>query len=126
MPIMIAIIFWFSSNKNKIRANEWLDVLDSNNFGLISDKIQIDQARLALGNNQIDKELKESTDQQITGLVLNFMKDLQEGHVHFDFDEVRIPRDSVYASQLLNSKRSESASEMIARLDCKDSDYVVI
>jgi len=119
--------FWFSSNKNRIRANEWLDVLDStNNFGLVSDKIQIEQARMALANkNRIDIELKEATDQQITGLVLNFIKELQEGHVHFDFDEVRIPRDSVYASQLLNSKNSESVSEMIKRLDCKDPDYVV-
>lgn len=118
--------FWFSSNKNRIRANEWLDILDStNNFGLVSDKIQIDQARMALGNNQIDNELKEATDQLITGLVLNFMKDLQEGIIHFDFDEVRIPRDSVYANQLLNSKSNESVSEMITRLDCKDHDYVV-
>jgi murein L,D-transpeptidase YcbB/YkuD len=109
------------------RANEWLDVLDSTNiFGLVSDKIQIEQARMALGNNNnIGIELKEATDQQITGLVLNFIKDIQEGHVHFDFDEVRIPRDSVYANQLLNLKRSESVSEMISRLDCKDPDYLV-
>jgi murein L,D-transpeptidase YcbB/YkuD len=57
-------------------------------------------------------------------LVLNFIKNLQEGSIHFDFDEVHIPRDSVYASQLLNSKRSESVLEMINRLDCKDDDYV--
>jgi murein L,D-transpeptidase YcbB/YkuD len=117
--------FWFSSNKNRTRANEWLDVLDSTkDFGLVSDKIQIEQARTALNNNQIDNELKEATDQQITGLVLNFIKNLQEGSIHFDFDEVHIPRDSVYASQLLNSKRSESVLEMINRLDCKDDDYV--
>ena len=119
--------FWFSSNEKIKRANEWLDAIDStNNFGLVSDKIQIEQARMALANkNIIDIELKEVTDQQITELVLNFIKELQEGHVHFDFDEVRIPRDSVYASQLLNSKRSESVSEMITRLDCKDHDYMV-
>jgi len=119
-------LFWFSSNHNIKRANEWLDILDStNNFGLVSDKVQIEQARMALENNRINNELKEATDQQITGLVLNFIKELQEGHVHFDFDEVRIPRDSVYANQLLNSKRSESVSEMIDRLDCKDADYLV-
>ncbi len=118
--------FWFSSNKSLKKANEWLDALDSsNNFGLVSDKIQIEQARMALGNIQIDNELKEATDQQITGLVLNFIKELQEGHVHFDYDEVRIPRDSVYSSQLLNSKRSESVSEMVTRLDCKDADYLM-
>ncbi|KAF0238684.1 MAG: ErfK/YbiS/YcfS/YnhG family [Prolixibacteraceae bacterium] len=118
--------FWFASNKNMKKANEWLDVLDSaNKFGLISDKVQIEQARTALENNKTGIELKEATDQQITGLVLNFIKQLQEGNVHFDFDEVRIPRDSVYASQLLNSKHSESVSDMIARLDCKDPDYLV-
>jgi murein L,D-transpeptidase YcbB/YkuD len=117
--------FWFSSDKNIKRANEWLDVLDSaNNFGLVSDKIQIEQARMALGNNQIDNEFKEVTDQQITGLVLNFIRDLQEGNIHFDFDEVRIPRDSVYTSQLLNLKHNESVSDMLTRLDCKDHDYV--
>jgi L,D-transpeptidase YcbB len=119
--------FWFSSNNNMKRSNEWLDVLDSaNKFGLVSDKIQIEQARMALGNkSNIGIEIKEATDQQITGLVLKFIKELQEGLVHFDFDEVSIPRDSVYASQLLNSKRNESVSEMITRLDCKDSDYLV-
>lgn len=41
--------FWFSSNKNIKEANEWLDAIDStNNFGLISDNIQIEQARIAL------------------------------------------------------------------------------
>ena len=119
--------FWFSSNKNMKRAKAWLDILDSkNNFGLVSDKNQIEQARKALGNNnKIGIELMEATDQQITGLVLNFIKELQEGRVHFDFDGVHIPRDSVYANQLLNSKRNESVSEMIARLDCKDPDYLV-
>ncbi len=118
-------LFWFLTNKNRIRANDWLDVLDSaNNFGLGSDKIQIEEARMALKNNQSDNVLKEATDQQITGLVLNFIKELQEGHVHFDFDEVRIPRDSVYAKQLLNSKSNESVLEMITRLDCKDPEYL--
>ncbi len=119
--------FWFSSNKNIKRANEWLDVLDSaHNFGLVSDKIQIEQARMALeANNKKDTALLEATDQQITGLVLNFMKEIQEGIVHFDFDEVHIPRDSVYASQLLNSKHSESVTDMITRLECKDPAYVI-
>ena len=120
--------FWFSSNKNMKRANEWLDAIDStNNFGLVSDKIKIKQARLVLKeNNKNDNELIEATDQQITGLVLHFIKELQEGFVHFDFDEVRIPRDSVYAAQLLNSKHSESVSDLITRLDSKDQDYAVL
>ncbi len=120
--------FWFSSNKNMKRANEWLDAIDSTNkVGLVSDKIQIEEARIVLKeNNKKDNELIEATDQQITGLVLHFIKELQEGFVHFDFDEVRIPRDSVYATQLLNSKHYESVSDMITRLDCKEPDYAVL
>jgi len=119
--------FWFSSNKNIKKANEWLDAIESGNtFGLVADKVQIEQARIALsGKNKTDIVLKEKTDQQITGLVLNFMKELQEGSVHFDFDGVSIPRDSVYAAQLLDSNRGESVSDIIARIDCKDTDYVV-
>lgn len=119
--------FWFSSNKKIKKANEWLDAIDSSNkYGFISDKIQIEQIRVALsGKNKTDIVIKEAADQQLTGLVLNFIKELQEGSVHFDFDGVSTPRDSVYAAQLLDSKRSESVSDMIARLECKDPDYVV-
>lgn len=122
-----SLLFWFSSDINIKRANEWLDVLDSAPvFGLFSDKIQIEQARIVLNqNNKRDTIIREATDQQITGLVLNFMKELQEGFVLFDFDEVRTTRDSVYSLQLLNSKLSESVKDMIARLDCKDHDYAV-
>lgn len=119
--------FWFSSNRNIKRANEWLDALDSAaRFGLVSDKIQIEQARKSLKeNNKKDTIAQAAADQQISGLVLNFMKELQEGIVPFDFDGVRTSRDSVYAAQLLNSDRSGPASEMIASIDCKDPDYVV-
>jgi len=119
--------FWFSSNNNIKRANEWLDAIDSAaNFGLVSDQIQIKEARIALEeNNQADTVLIDAKDQQITGLVLNFIKELQEGNIKLDYDGVSTPRDSVYASQLLNSKLSESVSDMIDRLDCKDPDYVV-
>ncbi len=120
--------FWFSSNKNIKRANEWLNAIDSTNgFGLVSDKNKIKNARLALKENKkTNIERVEAADQQITGLVLHFLKDLQEGKVNFDYDEVRIPRDSVYVLQLLKSKHSESVSHMIDRLDCKDSDYKVL
>jgi len=119
--------FWFSSNKNIKTANEWLDAIDSaSNFGLVSDKNQIEQIRVALsGKNKTDIVLKEVSDQQLTGLVLTFMKELQEGIVKFDYDGVSTPRDSVYASQLLDSDNSESVSDMIARLECKDPDYVI-
>lgn len=119
--------FWFSSNKNIKTANEWLDAIESaSNFGLVSDKNQIEQIRVALsGKNKTDIVLKEASDQQLTGLVLNFLKELQEGIVKFEHDEVSTPRDSVYTSQLLDSDNSESVSDMIARLECKDPDYVI-
>lgn len=118
---------WFSSKKSIIMANEWLDAIDSSNkYGFISDKIQIEQIRVALsGKNKTDIVIKEAADQQLTGLVLNYIKSLQEGIVKFDYDEVSAPRDSVYVSQLLDSDESESVSDMIARLECKDPDYVV-
>lgn len=119
--------FWFSSKKNIKSANEWLDAIESpNNFGLVSDKNQIEQIRVALsGKNKTDIVIKEAADQQLTGLVLNFIKALQEGIVKFDYDEVSAPRDSVYVAQLLNSDPGESVSAMIARLECKDPDYIV-
>ena len=119
--------FWFSSNKNIKTASEWLNAIDSaNKYGFISDKIQIEQIRVALsGKNKTDIVIKEAADQQLTGLVLNFIKSLQEGSVKFDYDGVSAPRDSVYVSQLLDSDDSESVSDMIARLECKDPDYVV-
>ena len=118
---------WFSSKKNKIKANEWLDAIDSaNKYGFISDKIQIEQIRVALsGKNKTDIVIKEAADQQLTGLVLNFIKSLQEGIVKFDYDGVTAPRDSVYVAQLLNSNPSETVSNLIERFECKDPDYVV-
>jgi L,D-transpeptidase YcbB len=119
--------FWFSSNKNIKTANEWLDAIElASNFGLVPDKNQIEQIREALSEkNKTDIVIKEAADQQLTGLVLNFLKELQEGIVEFDHDGVSTPRDSVYASQLLDSDNSESVSDMIARLECKDPDYVI-
>ena len=118
--------FWFSSNKNIKTANEWLDAIDSANiYGYVSDKIQIEQIRVAItGKNKTDIGIKEAADQQLTGLVLNFMKELQEGSVIFDYDGVSAPRDSVYIAQL-NSNPGESVSNLIARLECKDPDYLI-
>lgn len=121
-------IYWFSSGKNRRKATEWLNTIESKNrFGMVFNKRQTDQIRAALSNNsRIDSTLKGETDQQITGLVLNFLKELQEGKVRFDYDEVSVPRDSVYIYQLINSKSREPVSEIISRLDCKDYDYLVL
>lgn len=118
---------WFSSKKSQTKANEWLNAIDSaNQYGFISDKIQIEQIRVALsGKNKTDIVIKEAADQQLTGLVLNFIKALQEGIVKFDYDGVSAPRDSVYVAQLLNSNPNESVANLIERFECKDPDYLV-
>ena len=118
---------WFSSKKSQTKANEWLNAIDSaNKYGFISDKIQIEQIRVALsGKNKTDIVIKEAADQQLTGLVLNFIKALQEGIVKFDYDGVSAPRDSVYVAQLLNSNPNESVANLIERFECKDPDYLV-
>ena len=121
-------LYWFSSDKNIDRATEWLTMIESaDNLGLVSDKLQSDQINVALLTNKtLDNIYKEQRDKQITGIVLNFIKDLHEGNIKFDYDEVNVPRDSVYINQLLNSKFGESVSNMISRLDCKDQDYLVL
>jgi len=123
-----APLFWFSSDKNRSKATEWLTMIESAaEFGIVSDKYQSNQIHVALlSNKTLDNNNKEQRDQQITGMVLNFLKNLQEGNIRFDYDEVNVSRDSVYINQLLNSKPGESVSQMVSRLDCKDRDYVVL
>lgn len=121
-------LFWVSSKKNIKNANKWLIEMElAKSFGFVSDKLQIDQVRVALLNKKsIDTSLKDSTDQQMTGLVLNFLKELQQGNIKFDYDEVYISRDSVYIYQLLNSDTGESVSTFVSGLESKDPDYWVL
>ena len=121
-------LYWFSSDKNRNRATEWLTMIESaDNLGIVSDKYESNQIHVALlSNNTLDNINKEQRDQQITGMVLKFLKNLQEGNIRFDYDEVNVSRDSVYIQQLLNSKPGETVSQMVARLDCKDRDYIVL
>jgi L,D-transpeptidase YcbB len=121
-------LFWFSSDKSIKRANEWLMMIESaGNLGFVTTKLQSDLISVALlSNNRLDNIYKEQRDRQITGIVLNFIKDIQEGSISFDYDEVRLSRDSVYINQLLNSKPREPVSKMVTRLDCKDHDYIVL
>lgn len=121
-------LFWFSSGKDIRRANEWLNTIEpANGFGLVYNKLQIDQVRAVLSvRSRTDIAANEKTDQQITGIVLSFIKDLQEGVVHFEYDEVSVPRDSDYIYQLRNSKTKGSVSKIVSQLDCKDRDYLVL
>lgn len=119
--------YWFSSEKNIARAIEWLTVINSSyNLGFVSTKFQIDEIRAALYNNKLNDSIKKQTDEQITGIVLNFFKILQQGNVNFEYDEVSVNKDSVYIYQLLNSEKDESVSSLISRLECKDHDYIVL
>jgi len=119
-------LFWFSSNKDIKKATKWLTALEtSKRYGIALDKVKIDKIRTLLSNNnRIDIAIKEKADQQLTELVLSFMKELQEGNIHFDYDEVLTPSDSVYIYQLLESKNEKSVSKIISGLDCKDQDYM--
>ena len=123
-----APLYWFSSDKNRNRATEWLTMIESaGNLGIVADQYQSNQIHVALlSNNTLDEANKEQRDQQITGLVLNFLRNLQEGNIKFDFDAVNVSRDSVYINQLISTKPGESVSQMVSRLDCKDRDYLVL
>jgi hypothetical protein len=77
-------------------------------------------------NLTLDINYKELRDRQITGLVLNFLKGLQEGNIKFDYDEVRASRDSVYVDQLLKSSNTELVQQTVLRLECRDHDFMVL
>jgi len=121
-------LFWLSSRKDIKRANEWIKAIELNeNSGILSDKLQIVQIRTALSNkSKMDNFLKEKTDKQITGFVLNFIKHQQQANILFEYDEVNAPRDSVYIFQLIFSKNKGSVSNLLSTLDCKDPDYLVL
>jgi L,D-transpeptidase YcbB len=79
-----------------------------------------------LYNNNLNDSLKKQTDEQITEMVLNFLKSMQQGNVDFKYDEVSVDRDSVYIDQLLKSDSKKSVSTLVTRLECKDHDYIVL
>ena len=121
-------LFWFSSDKNIKKATEWLTMIESaDHLGIISDKLQSDQIRvILLRNNKPDTIYKDLKDKQITGWVLNFMKELHEGSICFDYDALNKCRDSIYINELLNSNPEESVSQIVSRLDCQDHDYMIL
>jgi len=120
--------YWLTSDKNIRKAKRWLHAVESAGGYLpIKDKRLFDETERQLTNwKKADKSKKESTDRQITSIILNFLKDLQEGDVDFDYDEINVPGDSRYLDQLLHPRRGESISKMISRLDCNDKEYLVL
>lgn len=121
-------LFWFSSNENKIRATEWLRMIDgADPFGAVSGKIGNEQIGVALSSKDaLDDVHKEQMDRKITGLVLNFIRELQEGNIRLDYDEVSVSRDSVYIDQLLKSSNTELVQQTVLRLECRDHDFMVL
>ena len=122
-------LYWLSTRKDTKRANEWLTAIEAaKDLGLVSRKLMTGQIRTAmLPKNIRNKVLKANTDRQITGVVLNFIKELQEVNVHFDYDEVSKPKqDSLFIHQLLNLKDNEPVSQFVSKLDCPDPDYQVL
>jgi hypothetical protein len=121
-------LFWLSSVIGIERAKEWLTVIDSAaNLGIVPDKLNSDQIHgVLLSKISLDAIIREAQDRQITGTVLKFIKNLQEGNIKFDYDEINIPRDSVYISQLLSFQPIEPVYQIVSRLDCKDRDYLIL
>lgn len=121
-------LFWFSSGRNIKKAAEWLTAIESADYsGFIVNKNEMIEIREALANKrQLDKTQTGQKDQQITRLILDFLKVFQQGNIIFDYDEVSVPLDSVYLYQLVNFESRDHVSEIIAKLDCKDPDYLVL
>ena len=121
-------LFWFSSDGNKIRATEWLRMIEgADPFGAISGKIESEQIGVALLSKDAPDDVhKEQIDRKITGLVLNFIKELQEGNIRLDYDEVSVSRDSIYIDQLIKSSNTEVVQQTVLRLECRDHDFMVL
>jgi hypothetical protein len=117
---------WFSG-KGARGVEQWLGAIESaKSLGIIANEEHIGQVRAVLSSKpKIDSITKVKTDALVTDLVLHFIKDLQQGHSHFDYDEISVNRDSLYISQLLKPKFLKSVSRIVSELDCKDHDYRV-
>lgn len=121
-------IYWFSSGERAERAIEWLSEIklyEYEGFAITSDSIN--QLVTVLSQRiKLDPVVKSKADQQITALILDFIKFLQQGNIVFDFDEVSVHRDSVYLTQFLNLPNDKPVSQLVAELNCKDPDYLVL
>jgi L,D-transpeptidase YcbB len=121
-------LHWFSGARSLKKAAEWMTILESSeSLGIYSDKTKAANIRTSLLNrNALDGQYKESADRQITSMVLRFIKQLSEGNIRFDYDEINIPRDTLYINELLYSRTRESPAKLVARLDCRDADYLIL
>jgi len=121
--------FWFSTKKETKRAKEWLDEIEkAKESNLVSRKLMTGEIRTAmLAKNIRNKQIKASTDRQLTNLVLSFLQELQTADVHFDYNGISSPKpDSVFIAQLMYSNNKGPVSKIVSELDCQNHDYKVL
>ena len=123
-----APLYWFATDDNIKRAGEWIRAIESSDeYGIVSDQVETLKIRAILASAKPSSNLlNERTDKQVTGMVLNFIKEMQQGNIKFDYDAISVSRDSVYINLLMNSMSKEPVSELVGKMDCKDADYVVL
>lgn len=121
-------LFWFSSDIAKSRAGEWLTNIELHDYyASASRKHKIKKLRLALSQKYLNVNLQNrGNDMQITGLVLHFLKDQQQGNIHFDYDEISLSRDSVYVNQLFTLSENVSITTFLTSIESKDSAYLLL
>jgi len=121
-------LYWFTSNKTMKKANEWLTLIELENpYASVVQKLQFKRIRLALSQKYLFVRSNNfKIDKQITGLVLHFLKDQQQGNVQTDYDEISIHHDSVYVIQLLKSNNEEPVSKIVSSFECKDLGYIFL
>ena len=119
---------WFDSGKDSRRATEWLNELElGEQYGILSNKEEIAMMRIALSDRKkLDPLVKEERDKKLTSMILSFIKELKEGNVHFDYDEINVPKDSANIYRLMDSKSEGKISKLVADMDCKDQEYLVL
>lgn len=120
-------IYWFSSAVKIKNAKDWLDLIErGNNVGIVPNILLINELRMDLDEYilPIDSVSVLKSDWLISAMVLNYIKTLQEGNIHFRYDEINVSRDSDYVKQLLSIKRNISKSA--SKFDCSDRDYLIL
>lgn len=120
-------LYWVSSSANIGKAFQWMSIIESSgNLGFNSNKLKLYEIYKAYNSiNRIDSVFFNETDYQITAMVLNYLKVLQQGNIKFDYDEINQINDSVYIYQLLGFKKRWSVSKIVSKLECKDADYLI-
>lgn len=120
--------YWFLTKKNIKRAGEWLAVIESNK----AIRLHVNATQFKTIRNSLQLKTKTDSayclkiDKQITAIILEYLKVLQQGSVYFNYDQLSHKRDSVYVLQLLQSNTSEKVIHIVSRLESNDTDYLLL